>query len=87
MHLRLQNGSDDLKPSASLLKMMRTGRPVAAISEKEIGIIKELIKTDARYRVEELAQISGISSSSVYRILTDRLGLKKSAEDGSSWEV
>ena len=49
----------------------RTGRPVVATSEKEIDIIKELIETDARYTVEELAEISGISSSSVYRILTD----------------
>ena len=39
--------------------------------------MKQLIDTDARYTVEELAQISGISLSSVYRILTDRLGLKK----------
>ena len=55
----------------------RTRRPVAATSEKEIDIIKELIEADARYTVEELTQISGISSSSVYRILIVRLWLKK----------
>ena len=31
----------------------RTGHPVAATSEKEIDIIKELIEIDARYTLEE----------------------------------
>ena len=45
--------------------------------EKEIDIIKALIGTNARYTVVEVAQILEISSSSVYRILTGRLELKK----------
>ena len=40
----------------------RTEPPVAVTSEKEVDIIKEPIETDARYTMEELVQISGISS-------------------------
>ena len=43
----------------------RPGCPIAATADKETSEIKELIETDAWYTVEELAQVSGISLSSV----------------------
>ena len=50
----------------------RTGRPVAATSEKEIYIIKELIHVETDAKIHGGRTSSGISSSTVqYSILTD----------------
>ena len=69
--MRLQNASVDLNMGANLLKIRERGALSQPPPKMKLINIKELIETDARYTVEELAQISGISSSSVYRILTD----------------
>ena len=52
----------------------RSGRPVSVTTQKKVVVVK---KVDSRYTVEELAQVSGISSSSTYRILTEKLNLEK----------
>ena len=55
--VRLQNGSVDLKTGESLLKMMREPGALSQPPSKR----KELLDTDTRHTVEELAQISDIS--------------------------
>ena len=55
----------------------RVGRPVAILMEKNIAAVKTLIEEDARYTVQEIEELSGIHSSSVLKILRERLGLCK----------
>ena len=52
----------------------RVNRPVSVLTEKNVATVKTLIEEDARYTVEEL---SGIHSSSVLKILRERLWLRK----------
>ena len=53
------------------------GRPVSVLTEKNIATVKTLIEEDARYAVQEIEELSGIHSSSVLKILCERLGLRK----------
>ena len=53
------------------------GRPVSVLTEKNIATVKTLIEEDARYTVQEIVELSGIHSSSVLKILHERLGLRK----------
>ena len=53
------------------------GRPVSVLTEKNIATVKTLIEEDARYTVRETEEKSGIHSSSVLKILRERLGLRK----------
>ena len=55
----------------------RVGRPVSVLMEKNVASVKMLIKEDARYTVQEKDELSGIHSSSVLKILRERLGLRK----------
>ena len=55
----------------------RVGRPVSVLTEKNVATVKTLIEADARYTVQEIKEISGIHSSSVLKILRERLGLHK----------
>ena len=55
----------------------RVGRPVSVLTEKNIATVKMLIEEDARYTVQEIEELSGIHSSSVLKILSERLGLHK----------
>ena len=55
----------------------RVGRPVSVLTEKNVGTVKTLIEEDARYTVQEIEELSGIHSSSVLKILRERLGLRK----------
>ena len=54
---------------------LRVSRPV--LTEKNVATVKTLIKEDARYTVQEIEELSGIHSSSVLKILRERLGLRK----------
>ena len=47
------------------------------MTEKNIATVKKLIEEDARYTVQEIEELSGIHSSSVLKILPERLGLRK----------
>ena len=55
----------------------RVGRPVSILMEKNVATVKTLIEEDARYTVQEIEELSGIHSSSVLKILRERLGLCK----------
>ena len=53
------------------------GRPVSVLTEKNVATVKTLIEEDARYNVQEIEELSGIYSSSVLKILRERLRLRK----------
>ena len=53
------------------------GRPVSVLTEKNVVTVKTLIEEDARYTVQEIEELSGIHSSSVLKILRERLGQRK----------
>ena len=53
------------------------GRQVSVLTEKNVATVKTLIEQDARYTVQEIEELSGIHSSSVLKILCERLGLRK----------
>ena len=55
----------------------RAGRPVSVLMEKNLATVNMLIEKDARYTVQEIEELSGIHSSSVLKILRERLGLRK----------
>ena len=55
----------------------REGRPVSVLTEKNVAVVKSCIEEDARYTVQEIVSITGIHSSSVNKILRERLGLQK----------
>jgi hypothetical protein len=47
----------------------RPGRPIFATSEKNISYVKAIVYDDARYTMEEISDISGLSESYVFSIL------------------
>ena len=53
------------------------GRLVSVLTEKNVATLKKLIEEDAHYTVQEIEELSGIHSSSVLKILRERLGLRK----------
>ena len=55
----------------------RVGRSVSVLTQKNVGTVKTLNEEDARYTVQEIEELSGIHSSSVLKILRERLGLCK----------
>ena len=46
-------------------------------TEKNVATVKKLIEEDARYTMQEIEELSGIHSSCVFKILRERLGLRK----------
>ena len=55
----------------------RVGRPVSVLTEKNVATVKTLIEEDACYTVQEIEELGGIHSSSVLKILRERLELRK----------
>ena len=55
----------------------RVGRPVSVLTERNVATVKTLIEEDAHYTMQEIEELSGIHSSSVLKILRERLGLRK----------
>ena len=53
------------------------GRSISVLREKNVATVKTLIEEDAHYTVQEIEELSGIHSSSVLKILRERLGLRK----------
>ena len=51
----------------------RVGRLVSVLTEKNVATVKTLIEEDACYTVQEIEELSGIHSSSVLKILCERL--------------
>ena len=61
----------------SLEDEARSGRPLDATEEEMCKKVRDLIYSDRRIQVEEIAQVLGISHGSVSTILHDRLGMRK----------
>ena len=61
----------------SLEDEARSGRPLDATDEEKCKKVRDLVYTDRRIQVEEIAQALGISHGSVSIILHDRLGMRK----------
>ena len=55
----------------------RPGKPLGSLGESEISAVKNAAETDARYTVEKIAEITNISSSTVFRMLNQQLKLRK----------
>ena len=55
----------------------QVGKRVSVLIEENVATMKTLIEEDARYTVQEIEELSGIHSSSVLKILHERLGLRK----------
>ena len=61
----------------SLQDEARSGRPLDATDEEMCKKIRDLVHSDRRIQVEEIAQTLGISHGRVSTILHDRLGMRK----------
>ena len=61
----------------SLEDEARSGRPLDATDEEICKKVRDLVHSDRRIQVEEIAQALGISHGSVSTILHDRLGMRK----------
>ena len=61
----------------SLEDEARSGRPLYATGEEMCKKVWDLVYSDRRIQVEEIAQALGISHGSVSTILHDRLGMRK----------
>ena len=61
----------------SLENEARSGRPLDATDEEICKKVRDLVYSDRRIQVEEIAQALGISYGSVLTILYDRLGMRK----------
>ena len=61
----------------SLEGKARSGRPLDATDEEMCKKVRDLVYSDRRIQVEEIAQALGISHGSVSTILHDRLGMRK----------
>ena len=61
----------------SLEDEARSGRPLDATDDEMCKKVRDLVYSDRRIQVEEIAQALGISHGSVSSILHDRLGMRK----------
>ena len=53
------------------------GRPVSATSENDVATVQSIVQQDSQYMVEEIRDLSGLSSSYVFTILKEKLKLQK----------
>ena len=53
------------------------GRPVSDTSENDVATVQSIVQQDSRYTVEEISDLSGLSSSYVFTILKEKLKLQK----------
>ena len=61
----------------SLEDEARSGRPLDVTDEEMCKKIRDLVYSDRRIQVEEIAQALGISHGSISTILHDRVGMRK----------
>ncbi|PSN49678.1 hypothetical protein C0J52_22831 [Blattella germanica] len=55
----------------------RPGRPRTSTDERSVKLVTDALEKDRRATCEELSEATGISPTSVYRILTDDLMERK----------
>ena len=51
------------------------GRPVSVTSENDVATVQSVVQLDSRYTVEEISDLSGLSSSYVFTIQKEKLKL------------
>jgi len=56
-----------------------SGRPSSSRNDENITKIREKLNEDRRYTIDELSEVTGVSWSSVQRILTQDLGMRRVA--------
>lgn len=59
----------------SLSDSARCGRPVTSRLDATIAMVRDFVESDPRLSVRDLSELTGIPSTSVYRILTESLDL------------
>lgn len=55
----------------------RPGRPIAESSDRDVAAVSKLVTEDRRLKVREIAYETGLPPTTVHRILTEELGLRK----------
>ena len=70
-HKKFKMGKTDLNDGP------RPGQPRRATTKANVAAVSDMIKQDARFTVQEIADKVGISSGTVYTILTKELKLRK----------
>ncbi len=72
------DGLLNINPGSSSWKMLLdSGRPKTSVTKKNIGKIRNLINTDARYTVRQLARLTSLSLAIVHEILKKHLKVRK----------
>ena len=54
----------------------RSGRPSSSRNDENIAKVREKLNKDHHYTIDELSEVTGVSWSSVQRILTQDLGMR-----------
>jgi len=67
------------KGDLSIEDQPRSGRPSSSRNDENIAKIREKLNEDRRYTIDELSEVTGVSWSSVQRILTQDLGMRRVA--------
>lgn len=67
------------KGDLSIEDQPRSGRPSSSRNDENIAKIREKLNEDRRHTIDELSEVTGVSWSSVQRILTQDLGMRRVA--------
>jgi len=67
------------KGDLSIKDQPHSGRPSSSQKDKNIKKIRKKLNEDHRYTIDELSEVTGVSRSSVQRILTQDLGKRRVA--------
>ena len=59
-----------------------SGRPVEVTTPKMIDRIHNMVLSDQRIKVREIVEATGMSQSTVFSVLHEKLDVKKSRQDG-----
>ncbi|GBN40167.1 hypothetical protein AVEN_135524-1 [Araneus ventricosus] len=65
----------------------RSGRPVEVTSSKMFNKIHDVVLSDRRIKVRDIVEATGISQGTVFSILHEKLGVKKSRQDGAAFAL
>nr|CAI5834232.1 unnamed protein product [Callosobruchus analis] len=55
----------------------RPGRPVEVVTEDKVVFLEELVLSDRRLKLKEIAEMIKLSNATVRRILHDHLGMQR----------